>query len=448
MDRSDAVQAARRQFFESGVVSGDLIPHPILRSWSRCAAKGLQGAAAPRIDPPGAVDIADVTGPMETFTQFCRPEIEALHADAEETDGIVILTDARGLVLDTVGNPAFARRAARVSLRPGMPWDEGATGTNAIGTALAERAPIRVRGAEHYLECNRILTCSAAPILGPRGDVMGVLDLSGPAHKHQDYALGLVRLAAEQIEHRLFERGFDHCERVRFHADPAMLGTPREGVLVFEDGRLVAANRHGLRLTGLTAEAFGRAGWDEIFAGRLGALSDLGEIRSIHGALMRGRIEAPRSRTPRVPRPPRPAAAAALRPILSPETAQDLARAVRLLDADVPVLVTGPTGSGKEIFARAAHARSARRGRPFVPVNCAALPDTLAEAELFGYEAGAFTGARPRGQKGILREAEGGVLFLDEIGDMSLTLQTRLLRVLQDREVVPLGNGRPVPVDV
>jgi transcriptional regulator of acetoin/glycerol metabolism len=447
MDRSDAVQAARRQFFESGVVSADLISRPILRSWSRCAAKGLQGAAAPRIDAPSSGEIAAFTEPMETFTGFCRPEVEALHADAEATDGIVILTDARGLVLDTVGNSTFARRAARVSLRPGMPWDEGATGTNAIGTALAEGAPITVRGAEHYLECNRILTCSAAPILGPRGDVVGVLDLSGPAHKHQDYALGLVRLAAEQIEHRLFERGFDHCERVRFHADPAMLGTPREGILIFDGGRLVAANRHGLGLVGLTADDFGRTGWDAIFAGRLSALADSGEIRSARGTLLRGRIEAPRSCTPLRPGPPRPAPASAVRPIFGADTARDLARAVRLLDADVPVLVTGPTGSGKEIFARAAHARSARRDKPFVPVNCAALPDSLAEAELFGYEAGAFTGARPRGQKGVLREAEGGVLFLDEIGDMSLALQTRLLRVLQDREVVPLGNGQPVRVD-
>jgi transcriptional regulator with PAS, ATPase and Fis domain len=111
------------------------------------------------------------------------------------------------------------------------------------------------------------------------------------------------------------------------------------------------------------------------------------------------------------------------------------------------VLVWGETGTGKEIFARSAHHKSARSGKPFVAVNCAALPETLMEAELFGYQAGAFTGARPGGSKGYLREADGGILFLDEIGDMPLTLQTRLLRILQEREVVPLGGSRAVPID-
>ncbi|MBM6593380.1 sigma-54-dependent Fis family transcriptional regulator [Microvirga pudoricolor] len=452
MVSADAILTARRQFFSSGTVSGNLIPRPILRSWSRCAAQGLRGAAAPRIEPLTAPEITAATEPMESFRRFCRPEIEALHADAEATDSIVILTDARGVVLDTVGSSTFARQAARVTLRPGMPWDEAATGTNAIGTALAERAPIAVRGAEHYFECNRILTCSAAPIFGPRGEVVGVLDLSGPADKHQDYALGLVRLAAEQIEHRLFERGFEHCERIRLHHDPAMLGTAREGVLVFEDGRLIAANRHGLHLAGLTAEAFDRASWSEIFRDRLGAFADGGQLRHRGGALLHGRLEEARSKPRSVPAPPplrqaRPGRSPDIRPVFGPRTAEDLARTVRLIDADVPVLVTGETGSGKEVFARAAHAGSSRAARPFVAVNCAALPESLMESELFGYEAGAFTGARARGQRGMLREAEGGMLFLDEIGDMPLPLQTRLLRVLQEREVVPLGNGRPVAVD-
>jgi transcriptional regulator of acetoin/glycerol metabolism len=127
--------------------------------------------------------------------------------------------------------------------------------------------------------------------------------------------------------------------------------------------------------------------------------------------------------------------------------ARALARAGRLLDADVPVLVQGETGTGKEVFARALHAASARAARPFVAVNCAALPEGLIEAELFGYEEGAFTGARRKGAKGLMREADGGVLFLDEIGDMPIALQARLLRALQEREVTPLGGGRPVAVD-
>ncbi|WP_257389510.1 sigma-54-dependent Fis family transcriptional regulator, partial [Tahibacter caeni] len=125
----------------------------------------------------------------------------------------------------------------------------------------------------------------------------------------------------------------------------------------------------------------------------------------------------------------------------------ELARACRVLDAGLPVLVLGETGSGKEVFARELHRRSARAARPFVAVNCAALPEGLIEAELFGYEDGAFTGARRHGNAGLLRQADGGVLFLDEIGDMPLSLQPRLLRVLQERELSPLGGGKPVKLD-
>ena len=134
-------------------------------------------------------------------------------------------------------------------------------------------------------------------------------------------------------------------------------------------------------------------------------------------------------------------------PIFDAGVARALAQARRVLDADIPVLVQGETGSGKEVFARALHQRSARAGMPFVAVNCAALPEGLIEAELFGYEDGAFTGARKSGSPGLLRQADRGVLFLDEIGDMPLALQPRLLRVLQDRELLPLGGGKPVRLD-
>lgn len=123
-------------------------------------------------------------------------------------------------------------------------------------------------------------------------------------------------------------------------------------------------------------------------------------------------------------------------------------KASRVANSTLPVLIQGPTGSGKECLARALHAASARSARPFVAVNCAALPETLIESELFGYGPGAFTGARKEGRKGKIVQASGGTLFLDEIGDMPLLLQTRLLRVLEEQEVIPLGAETAVPVDL
>lgn len=147
------------------------------------------------------------------------------------------------------------------------------------------------------------------------------------------------------------------------------------------------------------------------------------------------------------PEPTAPLPASAQGPLFDTGQQQQLATAGRVLQAGLPVLLQGETGTGKEVFARELHARSTRAGKPFVAVNCAALPEGLIEAELFGYEEGAFTGARRQGSPGLLRQAEGGTLFLDEIGDMPLALQPRLLRVLQERELSPLGGGKPVKLD-
>ncbi|WP_240493480.1 sigma-54-dependent Fis family transcriptional regulator [Pandoraea sp. ISTKB] len=125
-----------------------------------------------------------------------------------------------------------------------------------------------------------------------------------------------------------------------------------------------------------------------------------------------------------------------------------LARGKRFVDRGLPVLILGETGTGKEFLARALHAYSERRAQAFVAINTASLPEHLVESELFGYQRGAFSGALPGGMKGKLQQADGGTLFLDEIGDMPHALQTRLLRVLSEREVTPLGASQPVPVDV
>lgn len=120
----------------------------------------------------------------------------------------------------------------------------------------------------------------------------------------------------------------------------------------------------------------------------------------------------------------------------------------RIADTNVSVLIQGATGSGKEAFAHAMHLASRRAGRPFIAVNCAAIPETLIESELFGYKSGAFTGARREGMRGRIVQSSGGTLFLDEIGDMPLALQSRLLRVLEEREVLPLGSEGAVAVDL
>lgn len=439
--------AARRQFFSAGERPTGLVPNVILESWQRCAALGLAARQQPEVEPLGASALHELQDRYDSLRRLCRPELEALHASARAAGAIAILTGPDGLVLDAVGHAAFLDKAARVALRPGVPWSEGATGTNAIGTALVERRPVEVRGGEHYFEPHRILSCSAAPILDPFGRLAGVLDLSGEASVHHVHALGMVQLAVAQIEHRLIDEVCAGRELLRLHSDPALLGTSLEGVLVFEGHRLVAANRYALALLGLDGNELGRRRYDELLSGAMPKPGTDAIVRDHFGNELHARRQGRPGARNLVAAQPRMAPVRAPQPVLDADLDAQLARAVRVLDADIPVLLQGETGTGKEVFARELHRRSARGDKPFVAINCAALPESLIESELFGYAPGAFTGARREGSRGLLREADGGVLFLDELGDMPLALQSRLLRVLQEREVTALGSSRATPID-
>ncbi|MFN3521802.1 MAG: helix-turn-helix domain-containing protein [Phenylobacterium sp.] len=273
-----SVEAARTAFFRDGRLPADF-NHSVLRSWIRCSEMGLDASAQPRVAPMSAAELRAACDRHETLRRISRPELDALYAEARETGAIVILTNAEGVILDAVGDPGFAERAAQVALRPGAVWNEAGAGTNAIGTALAERRGVAVNGAEHFYAEHRGLTCAAAPIIDPRGAIVGALDMSGAASVPHAHALGLVRMAVEQIEHRLLRQPFEGCVVVRFHTDPNLLGAAREGVLVFKDERLVGANRRGLSLVGRGWEALDAARFEEIFAapmetlGRRGALT-------------------------------------------------------------------------------------------------------------------------------------------------------------------------------
>lgn len=445
---------ARRTFFERGSVPSGQVPDAILQSWKRCRGMGLRAEKAPAIEPVPAARLREMRERNERLWRLARAELEALAADAAATGSIVILTDDQGWILDAEGHPAFLDRAGRVALMPGACWNEAQVGTNAIGTAIADGHSLEVRGGEHYLSPHRILSCSAVPIFDPYGQLVGVLDISGDASVPHMHALGLARLAVANIEHRYFDDGIADCELLRLHRDPALLGSAREGLLAFRNGKLLAANDAGLQLFGLGRGELGRASYEALFDDSLSRLRDDGVLLDRHGRALYGRVHQASDDRPRRPslRPAITVSAAvqpsrADAPLFDAALEAELERACRIIDAELPVLVQGETGTGKEVFARELHRRCSRSRKPFVAVNCAALPEGLIEAELFGYEEGAFTGARKHGSPGLLRQADGGVLFLDEIGDMPLALQPRLLRVLQERELSPLGGGKPVKLD-
>ncbi|MGE8627841.1 sigma-54-dependent Fis family transcriptional regulator [Achromobacter denitrificans] len=448
--RQQALTQARLLFNQQGAVPGGMVAEPILRSWRRCADLGFDMRGVRRAELMTQGELREAQQRNEALRRMSDPAMSMLRRQAGGSGSLVILSDAQGLVLDTDGDTGFAQRASRVALMPGAPWDEAAAGTNAIGTALVEGRPIAVHGAEHYFEPNRILTCAAVPITDSEGRTVGVLDLSSQAREIRPEMLELVRAAVDLIEHNLFEQAYEQHAVLRLHTDHSGLGMPGEGLLAFDGDRLVGANRRALQALGLAPTALGVYRYADVFEGDIERCPDAaGRVQARSGTVYHARLRWPRSRARQAPAPALPPAAATrpAAPNFDAATLGALARAVHLSDAGVAILLQGETGVGKEVFARQLHARGKRAAGPFVAVNCAALPESLIESELFGYEDGAFTGARRQGSKGLLRQAHGGVLFLDEIGDMPLMLQSRLLRVLQTREVSPLGAARPVPVD-
>ena len=248
---SDAVIAARRRFLSEGIVPKTKVRLPILRSWQRAAERGLDMEASPEICILQAHELREAQERNEVLVRAARGELEALFRDTGMTDGIVILTDPQGVVLFCLGKGKLARDAAGVALRAGAQWDEGVAGTNAIGTALAERHPISVLGGEHFFDMHQILSCSAVPLFDPFGAIAGVLDLTNASDVPQVHTLALLTRAAEQIERRLFEERFRGYEQIHFHSDPYLIGSSHEGLLAFDAGRLAGANRKGLVLLGL-----------------------------------------------------------------------------------------------------------------------------------------------------------------------------------------------------
>ena len=433
------------------------------RSHRRSAGFGLDIGQRPDFSIGPSADLALTLERNRALHGFAVPVMETMFDHLRHTHSMVVLTDADGTIMHTLGEDDFLRRAEKVALCPGVEWSERGKGTNAIGTAIAERAATRIHADEHYLSVNRLLTCSAVPIFDHLDKVAGVLDVTGDHRKVDQHTLALVAMSARIIENQLFGAAFTDAVTLHFHLRAEAVGTPAEGIASFTyEGGLVAANRQARTLLGMETQALSGRSFQSLFDLPLSQLIDH-RRRGLPGYLqlfLEGRREfyarielRTASNRFALGGTARTAAAPRRRHLQALDTgdekmAQAIAKVGKVLEHAIPILVTGETGTGKEWLAQAIHRDSPRAAGPFVALNCASIPETLIESELFGYEDGAFTGARKSGKEGKILQANGGTLFLDEIGDMPLHLQSHLLRVLQERVVTPLGSARAIPVNV
>jgi len=450
---------------------GEPITDVVRNSWSRC----LHSYA---LDPeeqrrPMSVERADLQERRErlgVLLSIARIEMEALGKLMKHSEYSIMLTDRDGVILSHLGDSGFSATARRSGFREGVLWGEREMGTNGMGTCLAAGRPVVIHRADHFLVQNSQLTCSAAPIFDMRGDLLAAIDISGASTNPQSHTLALVELAAQNVENRTMlsaARGDYHL--VRFHRCAEFVSTPGEGVLAFDEHGVVrGANRAALKLLGhRDHESLCGQPVEQVLETTLAMLLRLGQ-RSYPAEPVSARasarrwfatVHAPLQATRRAPGAERAEAEAAAAPLQTrgsldclssadPAMRQNLEVLRRVIDRDISVLLLGETGTGKGYCARAIHNAGARADKPFVTVNCAAIPETLIESELFGHKPGAFTGATREGGMGRILQANGGTLFLDEIGDMPVALQARLLNVIEDREVMPLGGNKMVSVDV
>jgi transcriptional regulator of acetoin/glycerol metabolism len=451
----------------------------IERSWTRCLEDYHLDPA--RNLPVECVDSGQLRERLDaqgSLLDVAKHEMANLYRQLAGDQLAVLLTDHEGVILHVVGDPAFTRSPVGSALREGSIWSEERQGTNGMGTALAEGAAVVVHRNEHFFAANTQLSCTASPIFDSAGRLVAALDVSSQSELPQQHSIALVRMAAQMVENRDFLNRFAAAITLRFHSRGEFVYTLGEGMLAFSpEGRLLAANQSALVQLGghELGELLGRR-FDDLFSGTLDDIVSRSLANTLHPVPVFGVLQG----TPRffaVAQAPAEAARHYLRRSVDeaedrapgslpragreaeddlvarsgfgdPVVAEQLARARRVLDRDVPILICGETGSGKEVFARALHRASTRAEGPFVAVNCAALPESLVESELFGYKSGAFTGAGREGRRGKIVQASGGTLFLDEIGDMPIGLQAKLLRVLEDREVYALGAETPVRVDI
>ncbi|MBP0595511.1 sigma-54-dependent Fis family transcriptional regulator [Paraburkholderia sp. LEh10] len=461
-----------------GAIEGRL---PAPANSSRLVSSWQRSYEQYRLDPGSvigprvltAAELREVQGKEEAFLRASGQCLTRLHDMVRVADYCVMLTDAHGVTIDYRIERDRRGDFKHAGLHIGSCWSESEEGTCGIASVLTDLAPITVHKIDHFRAAFTTLTCSASPIFSPTGELIGVLDASAvqspDSRDSQRLVFQLVRQSAALIEDGYFLNQtaqhwviFGHQSRNFVEAQPEVL------IAFDECGNIAASNRKAQEcIAGLS----GPRHVDEIFDTSAVHLHDVARTDTIvplrlraTGAVLYARIRAPLKRASRIAPVVSCAGAVSGSADVHADTNLDaisrflhsrdsrIARnaevALRIAGKHLPILILGETGVGKEVFAQALHASGARRAKPFVAVNCGAIPDSLIESELFGYAPGAFTGARSRGARGKIAQANGGTLFLDEIGDMPLNLQTRLLRVLAEGEVLPLGGDAPVHVDI
>ncbi|MCB1928613.1 MAG: sigma-54-dependent Fis family transcriptional regulator [Rhodocyclaceae bacterium] len=457
-----AVMAAWERFLDGSGRPDDALRSLVEGSWQRCRDHNVDPDKRSAPPPVGESRLESLRNTHAELLQAGAPVMACARDFLAETGTVMALADTQCTILSMEGDTRTRGSAENIHLLPGVAWSERICGTNAIGTALAVGEPVQIHSAEHYCAGIKRWTCSAMVIRHPNdGEILGVVDVSGLSETYNRQSLALVVTTANRIESRLKMRETELRLRLVESALPYWNSTTDSVVLFDRRGYPVKANGNAqVALAALGADL------DLARPRRIPALALDGDPSALP-AWMRPEWLAPViehaehigtllilplpsiGRTPRSDRDEHDEPLPGFGHIVTGDAKLEavIRKAGQLARSKVPVLLLGETGVGKEEFAQGIHRASPIGSGPFVPVNCGGLSRELLASELFGYAEGAFTGARRGGMVGKIEAADGGSLFLDEIGEMPLDLQPHLLRVLEKGEIYRLGENTPRKVD-
>lgn len=407
------------------------------------------------------------------------PFMEKLCEFVKGSNFFAILTDKDGCILNVIGDEDILSEAFKLKMIPGAYMDEEHIGTNAMSMVLSEKIPIQIHGDDHYITAYHRWTCSAAPIKNSEDEIIGTLDLTGYSENVHSHTLGMVVAAANAIEQMIKVHQYNSVLKLSQKHMESILNSITTGIITSNvDGSVKIINKCAVDMFGYQENVMMRMKMHDFFDGFENAVNTIfsGKLyfnEEVYVNAKKNKLQFNLSAYPiynseakineivfvfQEVKKMRKLASK----IMSGQAVytfdkiigenQNFTRTVeyskKISDSRSTILIMGESGTGKEVFAQSIHNYSSRSDEPFIAVNCGAIPRNLIESELFGYEEGSFTGAKRGGYSGKFEIADGGSIFLDEIGEMPIDMQTKLLRAIEEGVITRIGGSMPIPVDV
>ncbi|EPY2301379.1 TPA: sigma 54-interacting transcriptional regulator [Clostridium botulinum] len=409
---------------------------------------------------------------------IATPFMNKLYQFVKGSNFFVILTDEDGCILNVIGDESILKEAFNVKMIPGAYMDEKNMGTNAMSMALSEKSPIQISGEEHYVKAYHRWTCSAAPIKDINGKIIGTLDLTGYSENVHSHTLGMVVAATNAIEKMIELNNYNRALQVSKKSIENVFNSIQRAILRVDlSGAIKTINNNAIELLGFNENDIkSMKMWDLIpdWSMVLDEIYDKGSFvdEDVYVHCLKNKLQLNLSAYPIYDSSMRIIEVTCLLSdiqktrklagkILSGQAIYTFDKIIgeskkllsiidyskKIADSRSTILITGDSGTGKEVFAQSIHNYSDRKDKPFIAVNCGAIPRNLIESELFGYEEGAFTGAKRGGYRGKFENSHGGTIFLDEIGEMPLDMQIKLLRVIEEGVINRIGSSKQIPVN-